>query len=166
MNSGETMSNSVLLDTSFLIRLLNKEEKLHEHAKGYYRYFLDQEYELKVSTIAIAEYCVRGKREDLPLKQVLVSPFNIDDAEQAGHFARILFENKGVLSKKKLPRLIIPNDSKLFAQAHNDTDVTHYATADTRSKTTIQILIQNTDVNFDFIDIHTPWNERFGELFN
>ena len=33
---------SVLLDTSFFIRLLNSEDPLHENAKGYYKYFLEE----------------------------------------------------------------------------------------------------------------------------
>ncbi|MCH2450216.1 MAG: PIN domain-containing protein [Gracilimonas sp.] len=160
------MSEAVLLDTSFFIRLLNKNEKLHENAKGYYRYFLDHDFTLKTSTISIAEYCVRGERSDLPLKQIMVSPFNIDDAEQTGLFARILFEEKKVLKKKKLPRVLIPNDSKLFAQAHCDPDVAFYVTADARSEIPIKILTENTSVDFRFINIHTPWNEQFGELFS
>jgi predicted nucleic acid-binding protein len=160
------MSNAVLFDTSFFIRLLNKTEKLHENAKGYYRYFLDNEYTLKISTISIAEYCVIGERSDLPLKQLMVSPFNIDDAEQTGHFAHILFQNKKAFKKKALSRLLIPNDSKLFAQAHCDPDVIYYVTADTRSETSIKILNEDTEVNFRFVDIHTPWNEQFGELFS
>lgn len=159
------MSEAVLLDTSFFIRLLDKTEDLHQNAKGYYRYFLDRDYILKISTISIAEYCVRGKRSDLPFKQVLVSPFNIDDAEQTGDFARILFEHKKTLKKKKLPRILIPNDAKLFAQAHCDADVVYYVTADIRSENLIKILHKHSNVDFEFIDIHTPFNEQFGELF-
>ncbi len=33
------MKHSVLLDTSFLVRLLNDEDKLHENALSYYKYF-------------------------------------------------------------------------------------------------------------------------------
>ena len=50
----EDMKHSVLLDTSFFIRLLNDEDKLHNNAKGYFRYFLENEIVLKVSTISIA----------------------------------------------------------------------------------------------------------------
>ena len=157
---------AVLLDTSFFIRLLNKKEKLHNNAKGYYRYFLDHDYTLKISTISIAEYCVIGERSDLPLKQVMVSPFNIDDAEQTGHFANILFQHKKVLKKKGLSRILIPNDAKLFAQAHCGFDVIYYVTADSRSETLVKILTKKTDADFQFIDIHTPWNEQFGELFS
>ncbi len=36
------MNNSVLLDTSFFIRLLNEDDKLHENAIDYFKYFLEQ----------------------------------------------------------------------------------------------------------------------------
>ncbi len=160
------MSEAVLLDTSFFIRLLNREEKLHHHAKGYYRYFLDRDYTLIISTISIAEYCVIGERTDLPLKQLKVLPFNIDHAEQAGHFANILFRHKNSLKKKGLPRANIPNDAKLLAQAHMETNVVYYVTADKRSDNLVKILHKVMNIDFQFIDIHTPWNEQFGELFN
>lgn len=64
------MKHSVLLDTSFFIRLLNDEDKLHSNAVGYFKYFLENEITLKVSTITIAEYCVLGKLTDLPLVNV------------------------------------------------------------------------------------------------
>lgn len=46
--------NCVLLDTSFFIRLLNEEDPLHENALGYFRYFLEHDFVIKISTIAIA----------------------------------------------------------------------------------------------------------------
>lgn len=61
------MKHSVLLDTSFFIRLLNDEDPLHSNARGYFKYFLEKEIVLKISTISIAEYCVRGKIDELPL---------------------------------------------------------------------------------------------------
>ena len=67
---------SVLLDTSFFIRLLNSEDPLHENAKGYYKYFLEEEIKMKISTISIAEYCVKGDITDLPLKNLMILPFN------------------------------------------------------------------------------------------
>ena len=58
------MKHSVLLDTSFFIRLLNDEDSLHKNAVGYFKYFLENEVTLKISTISVAEYCVLGKLED------------------------------------------------------------------------------------------------------
>ena len=109
--------NSVLLDTSFFIRLLNDEDPLHKNAKGYFRYFLENDTVLKVSTISIAEYCVKGKIEDLPLNNLQIIPFNLDHAKKTGEFAEIIFEENKKAVEKLKPRAIIPNDSKLFAQA-------------------------------------------------
>lgn len=42
------MTHSVLLDTSFFIRLLNDEDPLHENAKGFFKYFLDNDIIMKI----------------------------------------------------------------------------------------------------------------------
>ena len=90
------MKHSVLLDTSFFVRLLNDEDPLHNNAKGYYRYFLENEIILKVSTISIAEYCVRGEIEELPLRNIQIIPFNLDQAKRTGEFAEALFEENKI----------------------------------------------------------------------
>ena len=41
----------VLLDTSFFIRLLKEDDRLHQNAVEYFKYFLENDYMLKVSTI-------------------------------------------------------------------------------------------------------------------
>lgn len=158
------MSCSALLDTSFFIRLLNKSDKLHSNARGYFQYFLDEEWSMKISTISIAEYCVRGERTDLPFKHLEVVPFNIEHAERTGTYADILFRNKGIKADDLLPRPIIPNDSKLFAQAHLDADVNYYITSDGRSEKTVAALKREADVRFNFVNIETPYHETFGEL--
>ncbi len=94
------MTHSVLLDTSFLIRLLNDEDKLHQNSLNYYKYFLERNIILKISTISIAEYCVLGDISDLPLKNLQILPFNFDHANKTGEFARILFANKDILKPR------------------------------------------------------------------
>lgn len=119
---------------------------------------------MKISTISVAEYCVRGDRTDLPFKHLEVVPFNIDHAEQTGLFADILFKDKRIKDDDLLPRPIIPNDSKLFAQAHLDPDIDYYITSDGRSEKTISTLKQATNVKFNFVNIETPYHETFGKL--
>jgi len=158
------MKHSVLLDTSFFIRLLNDEDPLHSNAVGYFKYFLENEIALKVSTITIAEYCVLGVLEDLPLKNIQIVPFNLKDAEKTGEFAKIIFSENKINEEKLLPRAIIPNDSKLFAQSDLDKTVTHFVTSDVRSKNTLALLKRGTNPKFDIISIDIPFTETFGIL--
>jgi predicted nucleic acid-binding protein len=158
------MHNSVLLDTSFFIRLLNDEDPLHLNAKGYFKYFLENEIILKVSTITIAEYCVKGTLEDLPLKNIQIMPFNLDQAQRTGEFARIIFNESKSIEEKITPRAIIPNDSKLFSQADLDDTITHFVTSDSRSKKTYSILKRSTQTRFDIMDISIPYHQTFGIL--
>lgn len=158
------MKHSVLLDTSFFIRLLNDEDPLHKNAVGYYRYFLENEIILKVSTISIAEYCVLGTLDDLPLNNIQILPFNLKQAEKTGKFAKVLFLENKVSFEKLSPRAIIPNDSKLFAQADLDKDITHFVTSDVRSKTTLKMLKNGINPKFEIISIEIPYTETFGIL--
>ncbi|NLO02049.1 MAG: type II toxin-antitoxin system VapC family toxin [Bacteroidales bacterium] len=158
------MKHSVLLDTSFFIRLLNDEDELHENALLYYKYFLENDIVLKVSTISIAEYCVLGKLEDLPLKDIQIIPFNLNHAEKTGEFAQIIFTHNKTAGKKLLPRAIIPNDSKLFAQADLDKAVTHFITSDKRSLNTLKALKTGISPKFEIINIRIPYNQTFGIL--
>jgi predicted nucleic acid-binding protein len=158
------MTHSVLLDTSFFIRLLNDEDPLHENARGFFKYFLDNDIIMKISTISIAEYCVNGRIAELPLKNVFIVPFNLDHAEKAGDFASIIFSEKNISKEALLPRAIIPNDSKLFAQADVDKSITHFITSDKRSQKTFSLLKNRTTPKFEIIDISKPHDQVFGIL--
>ena len=158
------MKDSVLLDTSFFIRLLNDEDPLHLNALGYYKYYLENEVILKISTISIAEYCVFGNLNDLPLKNLQIIPFNLNHAVRTGEFAKVIFTENKVAPEKLTPRAIIPNDSKLFAQADLDKSVTHFVTSDNRSKNTLNTLKTGLIPKFEIIDIQNPYNLTYGIL--
>ena len=152
----------VLLDTSFCIRLLNENDPLHTNVLGFYRHFLECEYRLKFSTISIAEYCVRGKLDEIPLRNLEVVPFNADHAVKAGGFAKIAFANKDILD---LPnRLIIPNDNKLFAQAHTEAEISHFATSDVDCIKVYSLLKDNTNVDFEVMNIRESYSSVLGVL--
>jgi hypothetical protein len=74
----------VLLDTSFFIRLLKEDDRLHQNTVEYFKYFLENDYTLKVSTIAISEFCVKGTVDMLPLVNMQILPFNYDHAVNSG----------------------------------------------------------------------------------
>ncbi|MCB9034161.1 MAG: hypothetical protein H6553_10015 [Chitinophagales bacterium] len=158
------MKHSILLDTSFFIRLLNDTDPLHNNAKGYFKYFLENEITLKVSTISIAEYCVKGKIDELPLRNVQIIPFNLDHAKRTGEFAKVIFEENMINSEKLFPRAIIPNDSKLFAQADLDKTIIYFVTSDSRTNNILTLLKKQISPRFDIIDISKPYDETFGIL--
>lgn len=159
-------NKAVLLDTSFMIRLLTESDELHGNAIVYYKYFLEHGYDMKFSTISIAEYCVRGVISELPLRNLKIVPFNFDHAQRAGQFAATIFRarDNGKLSEIN-ERLLIPNDTKLFSQADMDSSIQYFVTSDVRSKNTIDIINKECGAHLQHLDIHIPAREKFGELF-
>ena len=153
---------AVLLDTSFFLRFLNDNDPLFKNADGYFRYFLQKEITMMISTISIAEYCVGGDVHELPLRNLQIVPFNLDHSKRTGEFAKIVFQNKEKLKLKE--RNIIPNDTKLFAQADCEKAVEFYLSSDTESNKIYNLLRQETTPKFQFIDLNTPHNETFGLL--
>lgn len=97
---------AVLLDTSFIIRLLSESDGLHYNAVAYYKYFLEHGIDMKFST-----------------------------------------------------------DSKLLAQADLDPAIKYFVTSDVKAKNTISILNAESGARVQHLDIHTPVNIAFSELF-
>ena len=140
--------NCVLLDTSFFIRLLNEEDPLHENAFGYFRYFLEHDFVIKISTIAIAEYCVRG-----------------DVSQRAGKMIAEVYAEKKKRGATITPRTVVPNDTKMFAQADVEPDINFYGTADVECKKVYDMIkTSEGKLSFDFIDITIPYTTFFGLL--
>lgn len=115
-----------------------------------------------ISTISIAEYCVGGDVHELPLRNLQIVPFNLDHSKRTGELARIVFQNKGKLKLKE--RNIIPNDTKLFAQADCEKAIEFYVSSDNESLKIYNFLRQKSIPKFQFIDLKTPYNETFGLL--
>lgn len=94
----------------------------------------------------------------------MVLPFNIEHAEKAGEFARILYEARKNNELLVNERPIIINDAKLFAQAHADSRINYYVTSDRRSVNIQNTLLGKIKLDFTMIDIKTNHTEAFGVL--
>lgn len=145
------------INTSFLIRLLNENDPLNSNAKRYLRILLDSGCEVLLSTIAIAEYCVRGNIDDLPLAMMHILPFDEAHAVRAGEYARSAFDSNVVVSERR----IIPNDCKLFAQADCESS-RWYLTSDGRSRNLFEHLQNAIGLSPEFIDIRESVDLQFG----
>jgi predicted nucleic acid-binding protein len=165
MTSGVGMTHeAVLLDTSFFLRFLKDTDPLFHNADGYFRYFIQQGIRMMISTISIAEYCVRGDVTELPLRNIQIVPFNFDHAKRTGEFARIAFEAKRIGRLDLASRNVIPNDAKLFAQADCEHAVLYYLSSDSESLKIYNLLRERSEPKFRFIDLNTPYHETFGVL--
>ena len=144
------MAKAVLLDSGFLIRLMNPEEPLHIAAMAWFRQFVEQGIQCKVSTIALAEYGVKDDLTHLPMQYLQVLPFHYNHAECAANFMRTILRVKQERGAVIQPRAVVPNDTKMFGQASSETDIQSFVSADSEARK-VYDLLEHPD--FDFIDI-------------
>lgn len=105
------MQRSVLLDTSFLISLVNPERASHGAAKEYYKYFIDHGFLIYLSVIVVSEFCQKQPYDDLPHHNFIVLPYNLDDALLTAELVEALDNRRGAGERAELR-----NDTKLIAQ--------------------------------------------------
>jgi hypothetical protein len=102
--------NSVLLDTSFLISLSDPTRVHHAAAVQYYRECVHRQVPMYLSTIVISEFQVKQAINDLPLRNFVVLPFNVDHAMSCGLIIRSMARDLDD------DRVRVKDDFKLLAQ--------------------------------------------------
>jgi predicted nucleic acid-binding protein len=143
--------NSILLDTSFCIRLLKKDDLLHQNVVAYFQHFLESKIEMYLSAIVISEYSVKDDINNLPLNTMKIVPFDFFDGKVAGEFHSILLNNKQHL--KNSDRTVVKDDCKLIAQIYNR-KIDAYITKDKKSFSQIINPITNTkDFSIELLDL-------------
>lgn len=118
--------SSILVDTSFLITLADPARRHHEVAKTYLRESLKANVPLYLSAIVASEFQVKQAVNDLPLRNFIILPFNIDHAMTAGLLMRSVNRDPGD------ERNSVKDDVKLIAQAVCES-ITHVLTEDEKT---------------------------------
>lgn len=144
------MAKAVLLDSGFLIRLMNPDERLHPVATHWFRKFVEDGVHCKVSTIALAEYGVKDDLTHLLMQYLHVIPFHYNHAACAAKMMQTVLRVKKERGAEIRPRVVIPNDTKMFAQASSESDIQSFVSADSEARKVYELLEQP---DFDFIDI-------------
>jgi predicted nucleic acid-binding protein len=116
----------VLLDTSFLITLADKNRSYHEAARRYWRHFLENQIPIFLSTIVVSEFCIKQEIPPEMLRCCVVLPFNWDDAQRAAKLDWRRLRPAGV------DRQALKDDIKIIAQAAR-ADAEFIVTDDTES---------------------------------
>ena len=153
----------IFLDTSFLIRLLNINDADHSNSLAYFKRFRLDGDKLFISTIAIAEYGIKGDTSHLPYPFLNVVPFNIDHAKLTSTLASKSFEGrrKGAIDIGN--RVIIPNDSKMMAQAEIE-QADLFIGRDDNFNSVHQYLKNENLISFNYLDLRTPLGTFYSEL--
>lgn len=131
------MSSGVVLDTSYLITLLDRNRPHHDAARRYYRHFLENDFTLLLSTVVVSEFCIKQPLTDLPLHNFRVVSFNVTHALKCAELAASIQRHPAD------SRDTVKDDLKILAQAQvevaavliTDDDRTMYRYADTLRKT-------------------------------
>jgi len=148
-------ADRVFLDTSFFIRLFKTDDPDHQHARTYYRRLREKGATFFLSTIVVAEFGVKGDLSKLPYPEVKLLPFNLNHARLAADYARTAFDarRKGVVDLGK--RVVIPNDSKLMAQAQIE-NVDLIIARDDNFEKVYNFFKEKGLITCDFLDLRTP----------
>ena len=108
------MTAAVLLDTSFLISLVDGNRPNHSIAAQYYRMMLEQQSPMYFSAIVAAEFAIKQPITDLPLKNFRCIPFNITHSTESARLWNLLVRDSGD------NRAVVRDDIKLMAQAAHE----------------------------------------------
>jgi len=109
---------SVLVDNSFVTRLLKSDDEFHENVVEYFKYFIENEIVLYLSTVVVSEYAVANDPDNLlALNAFQLLEFDYEDAKIAGRYFAYLKDSKDLREVEE--RKVIINDLKLFAQVQN-----------------------------------------------
>lgn len=155
--------SSVMLDTSFCIRLMDKNDPLHQNALDYYKYFITEKITMHISTVAVAEYAVGDDPSNLPLNNLQIETFDFLDGKTAGSFHKeISGDNSNIQGYN---RRIIANDVKILAQIKTK-KIDAIVSKDLNSlRKYINPLTSRSLLDVKFIDLNTPLNQALGQLF-
>lgn len=139
------MTASVLLDTSFLITLVDRNRPNHRVASQYYRYMLEYEIPMYFSAIAASEFEIKQPITELPLKNFRSLPFNMPHARVAARFWNALSRSR----ESNTPRHVARDDIKLIAQASHEV-IGHILTEDRASLYRYCVRLRE----FEHCDVH------------
>lgn len=109
------MSASALLDTSFLISLMDESRPHHGVAEQYFRHMLKNDVLMIFSSIVAAEFGIKQDIADLPLSSFKPVNFTVPHGQTAARFWNVLGSRD-----EGDARQTVKDDVKLIAQAFHE----------------------------------------------
>ncbi|MDX8129002.1 PIN domain-containing protein [Methylomonas sp. OY6] len=109
------MTISVLLDTGFLISLVDRNRPNHKTAGQYYKFLVEQRSAIYLSAIVASEFAIKQPITDLPLKNFRILPFNITHSIESARLSNLLGPKDAGDN-----RAVVREDVKIMAQASHE----------------------------------------------
>lgn len=163
VSTGFEAVRGVLVDTSLVIRLLKSDDELHPNARAWFKELLDRKVAMYLSTIVIAEWCVKGNFDELPVRNLRVLPFNVDHARRAGPLMGVLLKARESAGPED--RNVVLNDVKLLAQAEASSGISHILTKDGGYAKRIERLkAEGHVITTQVLDLNVPMAQVLGRL--
>ncbi|WP_158210747.1 PIN domain-containing protein [Myroides phaeus] len=155
---------SILVDNSFVTRLLKSDDEYHDCVVEYYQYFLENKIEMYLSTIVISEYGVADNPDNLlELNSFRILEFDYGDAKISGNYFALLKGDETLREVEE--RKVIINDLKLFAQIQNR-NIDAFITKDRKALSKMILpLKEHKGLAFKYFDLTVPLKDILGRLF-
>jgi predicted nucleic acid-binding protein len=149
------MGLGVVIDTSYLITLASASRPHHEIARRYWRYFLDENIPIFLSTIVVSEFCLKQEIDPSILRNCVILPFNWDAAIKAVDLDFRQFKGETA------DRVALKDDMKILAQAAV-VGASHIITEDEQSLYRYAEILQRAGkVNFKAIKLADEFDPAF-----
>lgn len=157
------MIESVLLDTNFLVGLVNPNDIHHQSANEYYKYFCEQGTKMYLSSIVLSEFTTKHKYRDLHIRKTLIPvSFNLREAILSGELKHYKVREQGSMKgSENATRVQIKDDIKILAQLFTY-NIEGIATGDSKMNTVFDLCCQFTKKDKQFIDINNSYKATFG----
>lgn len=152
------MRNGAVLDTGFLITLVDANRGAHEHAKAYYRYFLENGITLYLPTVVASEFFIKQPIEEFKLlHNFKLLPFNFAEAIRCANLNSSYYRNKTGAGQRDA----VKDDFKIIAQAEEQ-DAMFLLTEDTNSMSVYCDLLRNeSKIDFKVIELSKGFDISF-----
>ncbi len=146
-----------MLDTSFLISLVDNSRSSHEAAKKFYQYFIENKIAMILSSIVTSEFCIKQPITDLPLEVFRTLPFNIPDSH---HLSNLFMEDfKGQF--EGTPKSCVKDDFKIVSQCSFN-KIKYFITEDGKLIAQLRKMSHDKKIDFQVLSLNEGVDVSFG----
>lgn len=149
------MKISAVLDTGFLISLVDRNRPFHETAKKYYKYCLENQVDLLLPTVVVSEFAIKQSPDDLPLRNFIVLPFSYQDAKRCASLNVSYYRDKLAKSGQ---RDSVKDDFKIIAQVEEQNARYLISEDENTLKCYVEQLRADNKIKFSFISIQQKFD--------